>query len=135
MLVKFENGVKDVEIVEVNKENYIVPENEKNVYHCKIEQMNFDSKTGKRLSKPRIQCFGKKMYETKIASHLPRQGYTVEILWNPNDYLKEVEEKEKQAAANAKAKAEAKMQAQIDAAVDAAIEKKESKKKSKKSEE
>ena len=54
---------KDVAITEVTPENYIVPEKEKGMYHCIIEVRKFDSETGKRLSVPRIQKFGKKVFE------------------------------------------------------------------------
>lgn len=130
MLVKFENGVKDVDLLEVTKENYIVPEGEKKVYHVLIEQRKFDPNTGKRLSRPRIQKFGKKMFESLIQRNLPMQGYTLDILWNPNTYLQQLEEQKKIKAAEQKAKAEAKMQEKIEAAVDAALQKKSGKKKS-----
>ena len=133
MLVKFENGVKDVDLLEVTKDNYIVPENEKGVYHLKLEQRKFDANSGKRLSRPRIQKCGKKMFELNLQHNLPQQGYTIEILWNPNTYLQEVEEQKKIKASIKKAEAEAKMQERIDAAVEAAIEKK-SKSRSKKTE-
>jgi hypothetical protein len=130
MLVKFENGVKDVDLLEVTKENYIVPQGEEKVYHVLIEQRKFDPNTGKRLSRPRIQKFGKKMFESLIQQNLPMQGYTLDILWNPNTYLQQLEEQKKIKAAEQKAKAEAKMQEKIEAAVDAALQKKSGKKKS-----
>ena len=124
MLVKFENGVKDVDILEVTNENYIVPENEKHLYHCKIEVRKFDANTGKRLNRPRIQKFGKKMYENNISHNLQKQGYTVDVLYNPNDYLKEQAAKKELTAAKKKQIAEEKMQKQIEQAVEVAIEKK-----------
>lgn len=72
------------------------------------------------------------MFETILQRCLPMQGYSIEILWNPNAYLQEVEEQKKIKASIKKAEAEAKMQQRIDAAVEAAIEKK-SKSRSKKS--
>lgn len=124
MLVNYGDGVKDVDLVEVNKDNYIVPENEKHVYHYKIEQVQFSRNTGKRLSRPRIQKTGKKQFEQNIKRNLPRQGYTIEILWDPNTYLQEVEEQKKIKASIKKAAAEAKMQERIEQAVEAVIEKK-----------
>lgn len=132
MLVKFENGMKDVDILNVTPENYIVPENERHLYHCKIEIRQFNAKTGARQSRPRIQKFGKKMFETNIQHNLPKQGYVVEVLYNPNPYLIGLDEQKKQSAAKAKAAQDAKIQAQIDAAVEAALEKKERKTRSKK---
>lgn len=123
MLVKFENGVKDVDILNVTAENYIVPENEKHVYHCKIERRKFNQETGARLSRPRIQKFNQKIFETLISKRLPLQGYTIEILHNPNTYLAEMEKQKRESAERTKKAQEDKMKAQIDAAVEAAIEK------------
>lgn len=123
MLVKFENGVKDVDILNVTAENYIVPENEKHVYHCKIERRKFNAETGARLSRPRIQKFNQKIFETLISKRLPLQGYTIEILHNPNTYLAEMEKQKRESAERTKKAQEDKMKAQIDAAVEAAIEK------------
>lgn len=136
MRVKVSEGkTKDVAIIDVTPENYIVPDNEKHLYHCVIEIKKFDSETGKRLSIPRIQKFGKKGYENSIAEHLKKQGYTITVLHDPNEYIKaQAEEKaartaaqqkaaEEKAAADAKAKseAEAKAKAEEKAALKAEI--------------
>ena len=84
-----EGRTKDVAITEVTAENYIVPEKEKGMYHCIIEVRKFDSETGKRLSVPRIQKFGKKAFENTVCDGLKKQGYTITILHDPNEYLKE----------------------------------------------
>lgn len=114
-----EGKTKDVAITDVTPENYIVPSNEQHLYHCVIEVRKFDSETGKRLSIPRIQKFGKKGFENGIADALKKQGYTVTILHDPNEYVKAQTEEaaqrtaaqqkaaEEKAAADAKAKAEA----------------------------
>ena len=69
MRVKVSEGkTKDVAIIDVTPENYIVPDNEKHLYHCVIEIKKFDSETGKRLSIPHIQKFGKKGYETPTST-------------------------------------------------------------------
>ena len=122
MRVKVSEGkTKDVAIIDVTPENYIVPDNEKHLYHCVIEIKKFDSETGKRLSIPRIQKFGKKGYENSIAEHLKKQGYTITVLHDPNEYMKakaEADEKakaEKAKAAEEKAKADAKAKAEADA--------------------
>ena len=127
MRVKVSEGkTKDVEIIDVTPENYIVPDNEKHLYHCVIEIKKFDSETGKRLSIPRIQKFGKKGYENSIAENLKKQGYTITVLHDPNEYVKaQAEEKaartaaqqkaaEEKAAADAKAKAEAEAKAKAE---------------------
>lgn len=120
MRVKVSEGkTKDVAIIDVTPENYIVPDNEKHLYHCVIEIKKFDSETGKRLSIPRIQKFGKKGYENSIADNLKKQGYTITVLYDPNEYMKakaEADEKAKaeKAKADAKAKAEADVKARAE---------------------
>lgn len=74
--------VKDVTIEKVNDENYIVPANERHLYHCVIEVKKFNPETGERLSKPRIQKFGQKAFEL-VLPKLKEQGYTVTILHSP----------------------------------------------------
>ena len=92
MRVKFGITTKDVPIVEVTAENYIVPRGEEGTYHCRIEQKQFDQRSGKRLSKPRIQKFDAKMYPA-IARNLRQQGWDIEVLYDPTDFLKEQEAK------------------------------------------
>lgn len=116
-----EGKTKDVAITDVTPENYIVPSNEQHLYHCVIEVRKFDSETGKRLSVPRIQKFGKKSFENGILDALKIQGYTITVLHDPNEYMKakaEADEKakaEKAKAAEEKAKADAKAKAEADA--------------------
>ena len=130
MRVKVNDGkTKDVAITDVTPENYIVPSNEQHLYHCVIEVRKFDSETGKRLSVPRIQMFGKKSFENGILDALKKQGYTITVLHDPNEYVKaQAEEKaartaaqQKAADAKAKAEAEAKAKAEEKAALKAEI--------------
>lgn len=122
MRVKVNDGkTKDVAITDVTPENYIVPSNEQHLYHCIIEVSKFDSETGKRLSVPRIQKFGKKSFENGILDALKKQGYTITVLHDPNEYVKaQAEEKaartaaQQKAAAGAKAKAEAEAKAKAE---------------------
>lgn len=129
-----EGKTKDVAIIDVTPENYIVPSNEQHLYHCVIEVRKFDSETGKRLSVPRIQKFGKKSFENGILDALKKQGYTITVLHDPNEYVKaQAEEKaertaaqqkaakETKADATAKAEAEAKAKAEEKAALRAEI--------------
>jgi len=88
-------------ILELTPENYKVPKGEERSYHCVIECVEFDRKTGKRLSVPRIQKFGAKMFEAHVYSSLKKQGYNVTILHDPKKWLKEHEAEQK---AQAKAK-------------------------------
>lgn len=91
MRVKFGSGTKDVPIIEVNAANYIVPQGEEGAYHVRQEITSFDSKTGKRLSQPRIQKYGPKEYK-QIVSILKQQGYEITVLHDPTDFLKKQEE-------------------------------------------
>ena len=92
MRVKFGNATKDVPIVEVTAENYIVPRGEEDTYHCKIEQTQYNPRNGKRLSRPRIQKFESKMYPS-IARNLRQQGWDIEVLYDPTEFLAEREAK------------------------------------------
>lgn len=112
-----EGKTKDVSVENVTPENYIVPDNEKHLYHTVIEVKKFDSETGKRLSIPRVQKFGKKMYENTVADNLKKQGYTVIVLHDPNEWLAEQAEANKaKAAERAEAQAKAKQVAEAKAA-------------------
>ncbi len=116
-----EGKTKDVAITDVTPENYIVPSNEQHLYHCIIEVRKFDSETGKRLSVPRIQKFGKKSFENGILDALKKQGYTITVLHDPNEYVKAQAEEKAAADAQAKAEAEAKAKAEEKAALKAEI--------------
>ena len=114
---------RDTPIEKLTAENYIVPTGEEKDYHAVIEVVQFDPKTGKRISRPRVQKFGKKIFEAHVADSLRKQGYTVTILHDPNVWMKEQAAKAEQQAkeqAEAKAKAE---QEKFDAAVAAAVAK------------
>lgn len=114
---------RDTPIEKLTADNYIVPKGEEKDYHAVIEVVQFDPKTGKRISRPRVQKFGKKIFEAHVLNSLRKQGYTVTILHDPNAWLKEQAEKAEQQAkeqAEAKAKAE---QERFDAAVAAAVAK------------
>ena len=113
MRVKYGNATKDVPILEVTPENYIVPKGEEGTYHCRIEQRQFNPRTGQRLSKPFIQKFEPKTWAA-TARNLRQQGWEIDILYDPTNYLKEQEEKANltaQQIAAAKAKAEAERKA------------------------
>lgn len=108
------------ELDNLTKETYNVPKGEEQSYHCVIEVKQFDSRSGKRLSVPRIQKFGKKMFERKVRDYLLKQGFEIKILHDPN-----VWEKENRArmAEIEKAKAEAKAKAEKEAFDKAVAEK------------
>lgn len=107
-----EGQIKDVNILDVTPENFIVPKGEEDCYHCRIEVKKFNKDTGERISKPRMQVFGKKFFESFGLHNLRKQGFTVDVMHDPNKWLQENEakleaEKQKKAEAGAKAKAEA----------------------------
>lgn len=99
---------RDTPIEKLTADNYIVPKGEEKDYHAIIEVVQYDPKTGVKLSKPRVQKFGRKTFETHVQASLRKQGYAVTILHDPNQWLKEQAVK---AAAKAKADAEAKAKA------------------------
>lgn len=114
---------REVALENLTAEQYIVPKGEERLYHCVIEVTNFDRKTGKRLSKPRIQKFGRKMFDAHIYHSLTQQGYDVKILHDPTKWIAE---HKAEVAASRKAKAEAEAAAQqkkFDDAVAAAVAK------------
>ena len=67
----------------VNAGNYIVPAGEEALYHVIQEQKKFNAETGKRLSKPIIQKYGKKEYESIVQRQLRLQGFQVVVLYEP----------------------------------------------------
>ena len=114
---------RDTPIEKLTPDNYIVPKGEEKSYHAVIEVVQFDGKTGKRISKPRVQKFGKKVFESVVQKSLKKQDYTITILHDPNAWLKEqqaaaAKANAEQAAAKAKADQE-----KFDAAVAAAVAK------------
>ena len=111
------NG-KDVPVSELTAENYRVPAGEEKLYHCVIEVVQFDPKTGKRLSTPRVQKFGRKTSETLVYKTLKKQGYEIKILHNPTGW--------EETAAKRRAEADkAKFDAAVAASVEAALAKRD----------
>lgn len=114
---------RDTKIENLTPENYIVPKGEERDYHCVIEVVQFDPKTGRRISVPRVQKFGRKIFDTTVHESLRKQGYDVRILHDPNKWIAENAERERELAkarAEERAKAE---QERFDAAVAAAVAK------------
>ena len=94
---------RDLPVLDITADNYIVPQGEEMTVHAKIEVRQFDPKTGNRISTPRIQKFGMKEWQSVMQSSLRKQGYTVEILHDP---FKFAQEHAAQVAAEAKKAAE-----------------------------
>lgn len=78
----------------------------------KLEVKQFDKNSGERLSKPRIQKFGLRAFETSVRHNLTKQGFTLEILHDPNEWLRE----NAATVAQSKATLEAERQAKIEEA-------------------
>lgn len=114
---------RDTPIENLTPENYVVPVGEEKDYHAVIEVVQFDPKTGKRLSRPRVQKFNRKIFEQTVLSSLRKMGYTVTILHNPNEWLKANAEKKAAAEKAAREAAKKAEQERFDAAVAAAVEK------------
>lgn len=126
---------RDTPIGNLTPDNYIVPKGEEKDYHAVIEVVQYDTKTGKKISKPRVQKFGRKTFEQSVQATLRKQGYAITILHDPNKWIAEQQAKAAQLAkeaAEAKAKAEQErfdkavneaVNAKLDAAVAAAVAK------------
>ena len=110
---------RDTAIENLTAENYIVPKGEERCYHCVIEVVQYDAKTGKKLSKPRVQKFGKKSFERVVRDCLMKQGYEIKILHTPAKYEAAMAQK----AAELKKAQEKAEKEKFDAAVAAAVEK------------
>ena len=89
---------KDVDIIKIDADNYKVPAGEEHLYHVKIEVKKFNPDSGARMSRPRIQIFGAKEYETTVKNDLVIQGYTLDVLHNPTEWLKQQEAAKAKAA-------------------------------------
>lgn len=104
-----------MDIIKVTKDTYEVPANEKHLYHVKQELTEFDRSTGKRMSRPVIQKYGKRMFESVVYDDLKAQGYTIEVLHDPNEWLKSEAERKQTEAELARINAEAEKQAEREA--------------------
>ena len=83
----------NVTLDELTADNYVCPKGEETCYHVVLEVKQFDSKTGKRISAPRLQKFGIKMWESLVYSALRKQGYEWRIVHDPRQWIKEYNEK------------------------------------------
>ena len=104
-----------MDIIKMTKDTYEVPANEKHLYHVKQELTEFDRSTGERISRPVIQKYGKRMFESVVYDDLKAQGYTIEVLHDPNEWLKSEAERKQTEAELARINAEAEKQAEREA--------------------
>ena len=94
---------QDLPVDKITADNYKVKDKEANLYHIKMERIDYDRK-GKKNSTPFIQKVGINAY--KSCSHeWKRQDFTVEILHDPIKAKAENEAKAKAAMAAKAAKA------------------------------
>ena len=112
MLAKTTDGkTQDLPLLQLTKDNYLCPEGEERVYHCRIEVKKFDGDTGERLSRPKLCKFEPKFFEAFGLHNLRQQGYTVDVLHNPSEWEKahaaELAEQEQAKARQAAEKAAA----------------------------
>lgn len=77
---------KNTAIENLTAENYVVPAGEERYYHAVVEVKVFDQKTGKRLSRPRLQKFGKRLFEGVVRDQLMKMGYDITILHDPRKW-------------------------------------------------
>lgn len=69
-------------LTEITAENYLVEDNERGFYHCRLERKLFDGATGERLSRPFIQKFDAKGF-AGLYRNLVESGYDVKVLHDP----------------------------------------------------
>lgn len=75
-----------VTLLDITPEQYAVRDDEQHLYHCRIELAQFDPKSGKRLSQPSLQKFNAKEVGGGMLSRLTKQGYTVDVLFSPEEF-------------------------------------------------
>lgn len=89
---------KNLPLTEITEENYLVEDNERGYYHCKLERKLFDGASGARLSRPFVQKFDVKGFSV-LYRNLVESGYDVEVLYDPTAKPKDVHAVKKEADA------------------------------------
>lgn len=89
---------KNLPLTEITAENYLVEDNERGFYHCRLERKLFDGASGERLSRPFVQKFDVKGFSV-LYRNLVESGYDVEVLHDPTAKPKDVPAKVKDADA------------------------------------
>lgn len=102
---------KDVALDALTPDTYIVPKGEGRCYHLIQEVEQYDQKTGAKISRPRLQKYGRKAFNSVVRTALIKQGYKFTILHDPKDYDAKLADRKAAAEAEAKAKAEAEAKA------------------------
>lgn len=71
---------------EVKKRSKLLPvEKERHLFHVELETPAFDQKTGKKLSKSKVQIFNPSEW-TNFKNNAQHLGFVYKILWNPEQY-------------------------------------------------
>ena len=91
-----------VTLLDITPEQYAVRADEQHLYHCRIELAQFDPKSGTRLSHPSLQKFNEKEVGGGMLSRLAKQGYTVDVLYSPEETNRKLMSGKAQAAKSAK---------------------------------
>lgn len=102
---------KDVALDALTPDTYIVPKGEERCYHLIQEVEQYDQKTGAKISRPRLQKYGRKAFDSVVRNALIKQGYKFTILHDPKAYDAKLADRKAAAEAEAKAKAEAEKKA------------------------
>ena len=79
-----------VTLLDITPEQYAVRADEQHLYHCRIELAQFDPKSGNRLSHPSLQKFNEKEVSGGMLSRLAKQGYTVDVLYSPEEFTRKL---------------------------------------------
>lgn len=110
-------------LVEKLKNDYKVPHGEEHLYHVIVEVKHFNDRTGVRESKPYVQKFGQKAFDTSVRSNLTKQGYTLTVIHDPHAWREqraaESAQQAEQAAAEERARLKAELRAEIEAEIEA----------------
>ena len=121
MQTRQSNGqIKDVYILDVTPETYIVEPGSEMLVHYRIEQKQFNPKTGERVSVPRIQKTGQKTFEQSLPNW-EQQGYTIDIMHDPSTWLAENAARIKEEQIEAAERAAEAEQKKFDDAVNAKV--------------
>lgn len=103
-MIETKDGKKS--LLEVTRENYIVPKGEEQLVHYIAEKVLFDGKTGKRLSHPDLIKTDVKLFESVMLRNLELQDYSINIVYHPEGKYIDFTPAEDTASENARLKSE-----------------------------
>lgn len=101
-------------------EKYQVPAGEEHLYHVLQETKKYDADTGQKRTKPRVQKYGKKVFENNVYASQTKRKMSMVILHDPNEWLaknaeavKRTQIEREQRAENRKAKEREQLKAEL----------------------